>query len=117
MATEAHDFFGGQMPPTEQEIQDYLEGRLSPESARRVEESLAGDSMESDALEGLQQLSPQEAEEATTRIRRGLQSALASKKKRRRRGIADQRWTWIAIVVVLLLVVLCYALMHVSVKK
>ena len=116
MASEAHDLFGGQPPPTEQQIADYLAGKMLPDEARAVEEALALESMESDALEGLQHLSPGEAREAATHIQRGLKAAIAAKKKRGRRPRQDQRWTVIAIAVVLLLAVLCYLLIRMSAK-
>ena len=82
----------------------YMEGKLTGDELHEVEAWLATESMESDALEGLQDFAPQEAKAFTSKLNRQLQQELSKKKKRRnRRSIMDQKWSWIAIVVVILL--------------
>jgi anti-sigma factor RsiW len=96
---------------SEAQLLAYLEGRL-PESERRaVEELLSNEGMESDALEGLQTLSAGETKKLKYRLDADLQKALR-KKRRGRRGISEQHWTWTAIGIILLLAIMCYAVIY-----
>jgi anti-sigma factor RsiW len=96
---------------TEEQLLAYLEGRMPEAERRAVEELLSGESMESDAIEGLQALSAGEARAMKHRLDAELQRALHHK-RRQRRGISDQRWTWTAIVLILLLAILAYAVIY-----
>jgi len=95
----------------EEQLLAYLEGRLSGDALREVEEWLATEGMEGDALEGLQTLNPSEAREMTAQLNNQLQRSL-KKKTRRRRGMMDQKWSWIAVCVILLLIVLAFAVVY-----
>ena len=98
---------------TEEQLLAYSEGRLSPEERRVVEELMSHEGAESDALEGLQQLTAEETKSLKTSLHISLQKNLG-KKHKTRRGLAEQRWTWTAIVVILLLAILCYAVMYLA---
>jgi anti-sigma factor RsiW len=97
---------GGQL--SEEQLMAYLEGRLPEEERRAVEELLSQEGMESDALEGLQGISADEARNMKRKVNADLQKVLG-KKRRGRRGIGDQRWTLTTVVVLLLLLVICFA--------
>ena len=95
---------------SEEQLLAYLEGRLNDEERHTVEAMLSEESMESDALEGLRGLSPGEMKKMKHRLHASLQRSL-HKRRRGRRGIGEQRWIWIAIGIILLLTILCYAVM------
>ncbi len=88
----------------------YLEGRLTGDELRKVELLLTEEGMDSDALEGLRGISTTEAQEMTGAINRQLRQSLKKKKRRNRRGIMEQKWSWMAVAVILLLAVICFAI-------
>ena len=88
----------------------YLEGRLAGDELREVELLLAEESMESDALEGLRALDSVQAREATQALNIQLHQALKKKKRRGRRGMMEQKWSWMAVAIMLLLAIVCYAI-------
>jgi anti-sigma factor RsiW len=98
---------GGSGKLTDEQLMAYLEGRLSESERHAVEALLSEESMESDALEGLQELNAEEAKSIKHTLNTGLQKALG-KKRRGRRGLASQQGNVVAIVVLLLLLVICF---------
>ncbi|MEO6832410.1 MAG: hypothetical protein ABI378_08305 [Chitinophagaceae bacterium] len=100
---------------TEAQMQGYLEGRLSDEERRIVEESLSNESPESDALEGLQLLTEEERNALHLKLNAELRKSL-NKKRKHRRDMPSQRWTVLAILLILLLAVLAYVVLF-FVKK
>ena len=102
---------GGHGALSEEQLLAYLEGRMSDDERRAVEEALSNEGMESDALEGLQALSTDETRSLKRRLDTDLLHAL-HKKRHHRRGISSQRWTWIAVVVILLLTIVGYAVIY-----
>lgn len=96
---------------SEEQLMAYLEGRLTGEEQHAVEALLAGEGMESDALEGLRDFDAAEAQAVTGRLNRQLQQSLKKRKRTTRRGMMDQRWGWMAIAIVLLLAMLCFAVL------
>ena len=98
-------------PLSEEQLLAYLEGQLPEEERRAVELLLANEGMESDAIDGLQSMSVEDSKALKLRLNAGLQQAL-HKKRRTRRGIGDQRWSLIAILIVLLLAAVCYAVVY-----
>ena len=98
-------------PVSEEQMLAYLEGRLLPDAARAVEEALADEGLESDAVEGLQSLDAAEVRRLSTRLNHDLLRKIRSGKRVRRRTM-DEKWTWVAVLVILLAVVLGYAVIH-----
>ena len=94
---------GKELP--EEKLLAYLEGRLTGDELREVEEWLSNEGIESDAIEGLQELRQGEAQQITSKLNNQLQGSL-KKKRRKRRGMMEHKWSWIAICVILLLAVL-----------
>lgn len=92
-------------------LQAYLEGKLNAAERHRVEQWLMTEGMESDAMEGLQALSPQEAQQAAHHLNQNLKQQLKGK-KRRRGAVMDQRWVWLAIVLILIICIVSYALFY-----
>jgi hypothetical protein len=104
----------GKLP--EDKLQAYLEGRLSAEESRQVELWLSEEGMESDATEGLKELPAEETRKIVRKLNAGLNSTLAAKRKRRTKAIKENKWAWIAVIVVLLLCLLAYFTIHMSTK-
>lgn len=92
---------------SEEQMQAYLEGRLSEEERRIVEESLSNESPESDALEGLQLLTKEERNSLQLKLNAELRKSLSHKRKQRP-DMPSQRWTILAILLIILLAVLAY---------
>lgn len=99
---------------SEELLMAYLGGKLSGDELHAVEQLLAGEGMESDALEGLQDFDAAEARAVTTSLNSQLQHSLKKKRRRSRRGIAEQRWAWMAIALVLLLAAAGFAVFWVK---
>lgn len=96
---------------SEEQMLAYLEGRLSPEAARVVEEALASEGLESDAVEGLQQIETADVKRMSAHLNHDLQRKIRSGKRVRRRG-TDTKWAWVAALVTLMIVLLAYAVIH-----
>ncbi len=94
---------------SDEQLMAYIEGRLPEAERHAIEARLADEGMESDALEGLQTLSAEEARMSKARLNAELQKAL-HKKRRQRRGLARQQWNVIAVVVLLLLLLMCFGM-------
>lgn len=110
--SEQNSIFPAQPDPvSEEQMLAYLEGRLTPEAARALEETLADEGLESDAVEGLQSMDAAEAKRLSARLNHDLQRKIRSGKRVRRRAM-DGRWAWVAVLVVLLVCVLAYAVVH-----
>lgn len=106
---------GNQKLPDEL-LMAYLEGRLSPEERHRVELWLATEGLESDALEGLQQLPVSDTKESVVAINYQLTQNL-KKKKRKRKHFSGNFWSWLAVIIILLLTILAYIIIYLSVKR
>jgi hypothetical protein len=106
--------YKGKLP--EELLQAYLEGRLDPAQQHELEAWLAEEGMESDAVEGLKALPPQETKQLVDRLNYNLHHELG-KKKRRRKAIADNQWAWVAILIVLMLCVLGFVVVKMVNKK
>lgn len=96
----------GRLP--EEKLMAYLEGKLSPAEQREVEALLAEEGMESDALEGLQQLPADKTRHMAERINYRLQHDLKKNRHRGRKLFSDNKWGWVAVLLILVLVVLAY---------
>ena len=100
----------------EEKLMAYLQGTLPTEETHEVEQWLAQDGPESDAIEGLQQLQAAEAQQAVNKINRHLQTQLHGS-KRRHKAITSFSWAWISVGLLLLLAVLAYIVIHMVVKR
>ena len=100
----------------EDKLMAYLEGKLSAEEQREVENFLSHEGFESDAVEGLQYLKPAEAKEAVAQLNHSLRKELQSRKHKRRRQIKDNPWALIAIALTILLVILAYFVIRLGIK-
>ena len=93
-----------------QQLMDYLSGKLSGEELHAIERSMAGDEFLNDAVEGLQQVkNPRNMQAYVDQLNAAMHKSLEKKKTRRlRRRLKDQPWTYVAIILILVLCVLAY---------
>ncbi len=103
---------GSRIP--EDKLLAYLEGKLAPDEQHEIELWLAEEGMESDALEGLKAIQPEEAKHSVQRLNHTLRKTLLHK-KRSRRHTKNDHLAWIAIVVILLLAVVAYIVIRKSI--
>lgn len=101
---------GGHSRLTEAELLAYLEGRLSAADARRVEELLSEEGMDSDAAEGLMELPIAETEAMVQQLNLKMQRQLKGRRQRRKQD--TQLWTWVAVLIILILIAAGYYLLH-----
>lgn len=96
----------------EDELLNYVKGKLAEEDAHNVERKMAGSSFVSDGVEGLQQFSSSEKINAyTQQINADLHHRLADKKIKTRRGIVNNlSWEIIAVIAIILLCILGYVI-------
>jgi len=92
---------------SDERLMAYFEGKLSPAEQHEVEQWLADEGMESDALEGLRELKPEETKHTVTKLNHQLRKSLTNKKKKRK-PLKTEQYTLVAIAIILLLIVLAY---------
>jgi len=98
---------------SEDKLMAYLEGKLSPSEQHEVEQWLADEGMESDAMEGLHALTPDETRHTVNKLNHNLRKYILGK-KRKRRPLATNYLSWIAIATILLLAVVAYIVIRKS---
>jgi hypothetical protein len=97
----------------EDELVNYLKGNLSPEEAHEIEKQMADSSFIKDGVEGLQQFSSaKKMNRYVQHINTDLQQKLTVKKKSGKKGIQNLSWEFIAVIVVILLCLLSYAIVE-----
>jgi len=96
---------------SEETLMLYLEGKLTPAQQHEVEKWLADEGMESDALEGLQTISPVETKLTVNKLNHELNKTLHHK-KRKRRPVASNFYTLIAMGIILMLAIVAYLLIR-----
>lgn len=101
---------------TEEKLNAYLEGKLSAQEQHEVEQWLADEGLEADAIEGLKNIPGNESSAITQRINHTLQQELHKKSRRRTKAIKDNSWAWIAVIIILMLCLVAYVVMHYSIK-
>jgi len=103
----------GQQRLSDDKLMAYLEGKLAPGEQYEVEQWLADEGMESDALEGLKKLKPDDTRHSVNRLNHRLRKTLLHK-HRKRRPLDTNYLAWIAIAVILLLAVVAYIVIRKS---
>jgi anti-sigma factor RsiW len=100
---------------SEDKLMAYLEGKLPPSEQHNVEQWLSEEGMESDALEGLRSLRPEDTLHAVDRLKHGLRKKLTGK-RHKRKALITNPVTFVAIVVILLLAAIAYIVLRYSIK-
>ena len=99
-----------------QQLMDYLSGKLSGEDLHELERSMAGDEFLNDAVEGLQQVrNPRNMQAYVEELNAAMQKSLEKKKNRRERlrsRLKDEPWTYLAIILVVALCIVAYVVIR-----
>ena len=91
----------------------YLQDKLPPAKKHEVEKTLSSNEFASDALEGLQQIDKKEIAHIAEMLNRDLKKKIAKKIQRREKlKLKDQPWLYIAVFIFIMLIVLCYMIIH-----
>lgn len=100
-------------PLSEDQLMAYLEGRLPAAKQHEVEQWLASDGMESDAIEGLHGLDAGATKQTVSRLNHNLRKTLVGKKKTRRKMNTDH-FIWFATGLILLLIIVAYIVIRMA---
>ena len=92
---------------SDDKLMAYLEGKLPPSEQHDIEQWLSEEGMESDALEGFRIMRPEDTLHTVNKLKHELRKKITGKKQRRRRLRTDH-FTFMAIAIILLLVVVAY---------
>lgn len=97
-----------------QQLMDYLSGKLSGADRHEVEKLMADSAFMNDAVEGLEQIHDKKDMQAyVDQLNASLQKSLEKKKRRReKRRLKDSPWAYVAILLILALCVVAYAIIH-----
>jgi ferric-dicitrate binding protein FerR (iron transport regulator) len=98
----------------EETLMLYLEGKLTPKQQHEVEQWLADEGMEADALEGLQTLNAGETRASINKLNQHLHKTLG-KRKHKRRVLKTDHNTLIAIALVIALAIIAYIVIRKSI--
>lgn len=98
----------------DEELLKYLEGKLDAEELHELEKKMVDSPFIDDAVEGLAAFkSKAHLNEQVKQLNKGLQKQLnARKQKKEKRKIKDMPWILTAVVIILLLCLLGYAVLH-----
>jgi anti-sigma factor RsiW len=118
MSEELKDILGNGTPGklSEEKLMAYLEGKLSAEEQHEVEEFLAQESFEAEAIEGLKDMPPADARHSVDRLNHDLRKQLLSRRTKHRRQIKDNPWALLAVALTLLFIILAYFVIRLILK-
>jgi len=102
-----------------QQLMDYLGGKLSGEALHELERSMADNAFLNDAIEGLQQVSnKKDMQSYVDELNAAMQKTLEKKKQRRlKRRLREDPWGLIAVVLVIALCILGYIVIRRLLQK
>ncbi|MGG9971640.1 hypothetical protein ACQ33O_07580 [Ferruginibacter sp. SUN002] len=93
-----------------QQLMDYLSNQLSKEASHEIEKNMADDDFMNDAVEGLQQIENKHQLQAyTEQLNKELKKHLDKNKNRKdKRKWKDQPYTYYAVILIILLIIISY---------
>lgn len=99
---------------SEQEMMNYLEGKLTPEERQSVEERMAASDMLADAEEGLSQLkTKEEISTVVASLNKQLaEQLIKQRRKRKRRELPNQSLIILSTFIILVLVVIAFVVIY-----
>jgi hypothetical protein len=106
----------GKLKLTDELLMSYLEGKLNAQENRIVEELLSEDSAEADAIEGLQLIPPAETKRTVIELQRKLHTEILRKTAKPKHKFSEDFWSWIAIIIILLLITIGYVVIRIASK-
>jgi anti-sigma factor RsiW len=97
-----------------QQLMDYLSGKLSDEQMHEIERSMADSEFLNDAVEGLQRIrNKKDMQSYVDELNAAMQKSLAKKKQRRlKRRLKEEPWGLLAVVIVILLCIVGYVVIR-----
>jgi hypothetical protein len=97
-----------------QQLMDYLSGKLSDEEKHAVEKGMADSAFMNDAVEGLENIGNKKDIQAyVEELNAGLQKSLSRKKQRRlKRRLKEGPWGYVAILLIILLCIAAYLILR-----
>ena len=97
-----------------QQLMDYLSGKLSDEEKHAVEKGMADSAFMNDAVEGLATIGNKKDIQAyVEELNAGLQKSLSRKKQRRlKRRLREGPWGYVAILLIILLCIAAYLIVR-----
>jgi len=97
-----------------QQLMDYLSGKLSDEQMHEIERSMADSEFLNDAVEGLQRIrNKKNMQSYVDELNAAMQKSLAKKKQRRlKRRLKEEPWGLLAVVIVILLCIVGYVVIR-----
>ncbi len=102
---------------SEEQLMNYVKGKLTEKDAHAVEREMADSSFLNDGIEGLQQFSSSEKINSYARqVNENLHQRLAEKKRKNKKGSKGLSWEIVTAIAVLLLCLLCYAIIELARK-
>jgi hypothetical protein len=116
MSNDLKDILGNSNKDIDnQQLMDYLSSQLTKAGEHEVEAAMADDAFVNDAVEGLQQIPDKKNMQVyVEQLNEELQKQIAKNKKRKeKRRLKDSPYTYWAIIILLLLMVICF----IAVKK
>ena len=97
----------------EEQLMNYVKGKLTGEGAHAVEKNMARSSFVNDAVEGLQKFSSAEKINAYQKdINDQLHQKLTEKRSKRKKLIGNLSWEIVAVIVVILLCLLAFVIVE-----
>ncbi len=93
---------------SDEQLKAYLDGRLSPEEQREVEMFLSEEGLESDAVEGLKDVSAADIQQLTEKVNYRLKHDVRKQSHRSKKLYTDNKWSWLAILIIVILCVIGY---------
>lgn len=93
---------------SDEKLKAYLAGTLSDEEVREVELYLSDEGMESDAIDGLADVTTEEVQELAKKVNHKLQHELKKEKYRHKKHYKDNKWGLIAVLIIIVLCILGY---------
>jgi anti-sigma factor RsiW len=102
-----------------QQLMDYLSGKLSGEQLHEIERSMADNEFLNDAVEGLQRIrDKKDMQSYVDDLNAAMQKSLAKKKQRRlKRRLKEEPWSLLAVVLIILLCILAWFVIHRTLHK
>ena len=97
----------------EEQLMNYINGKLTEEEANAFEKKMAGSAFINDGVEGLQQFSsPEKIELFTRQINDNLRKKTAARKQKMKRSFKGLSWELMAIIAVIILALIGYAVIQ-----
>jgi hypothetical protein len=99
---------------SDEQLMQYLQGRLTPQQVHEVEKEMADSDFMNDAMEGLQQFdSTRNIDAYVAQLNHQLQKQTALKKRRKeKRRLKKNDWITLAIIITILICLLGYVVVN-----